>query len=261
MARYILCGLSLCFMCGCNTPDVGRSGSSIRIGESRFRLVREARFEGGNLFDLAIRAGMYTRKGSEYLPGAKRGTAFADGRLWYGSNGVGLVACDPNTKQCSIYYMQDQAVPGHHLGILFGDPDFIFFAYGYHADLPDVRPNLEVYSLRHKRFARIISVSTKDAKLGRSSLRPFLQSGRLVGNPPQMGWNDRRHAGKEMIELSEAGLAHPESIVLRDGVFELRYHESWGIEEFLTVLRFTEADLLDEFNQQAQNAFARAISQ
>lgn len=259
MARCLVYWFAACLMCGCTNVSTDANKRSVHIGESKFRLVREVPFERRDLFELAIQAGMYTRKGTEYLPGAERGAVSVGGRTWHGSNGVGLVAYDPQMKRYSIYYLTDRAVPGHHLDIVYADQDFIFFTYGYHPDLPGVQPNLEIYSLRHQRFACLVSVSTRSARLGRFSMER-LKAARPGMTPPQIGWNDQLHAGKEAVELSPAGLTRPDSMVLRGGVFELRYHESWDVEEFRTVLQFTKADIVQELDRQTSSMPAQTTA-
>jgi hypothetical protein len=239
---------------------VPRDETSVSLGESKFRLIREVNFQGHDLFDLAIQAGMYKRKGTEYLPGDERGAVSVGGKTWHGSNGVGLVAYDPHMRRYQIYYFQDQAIPGHHLDIVYADEDFIFFTYGYHRDLPDIRPSLEVYSLKHQRFACLAAVSTLNAKLGRFSMKT-LEATNPKMIPPSMGWDDSSHADKKSIELSDAGLFRPDSVVLDGEIFSLRYHTGWGIEEFLTVLQFKKVDLLKELDRVTSNKSMQVTSQ
>jgi hypothetical protein len=226
--------------------------SSVRLSPSEFRLIREVNFQGRDLFELAIQAGTYQRKGNEYLPGAERGAASAGGLTWHGSNGVGLVAYDPHMKRYYIYYLQDQAIPGHHLDIVYADDDFVFFTYGYHKDMPATRPALDVYSIRRRRFARVDSVSTRGGRFGFSAM-DALRKRNPGAAPPSVGWDDRPYARKDWVPLSDGRLCRPEGITLQDGVFELAYHTSWGVDEFVTAIQFTRSDLDQEFERLASN--------
>jgi hypothetical protein len=165
---------------------------TVKLIESNFRLIRELPFQGKDLFKLAIEAGMYKKEGQGYLPGDPRGAAKVAGRVWHGSNGVGLVANDPATGQWAIYYLQEKAVPGHHLSIVYADEDFIFFNYGYHAELPGVVPTVEVYSTKRNRFARIAAVASRDGKFGYFD-HEILQTRRPgdIG-PSSGGWDYRK---------------------------------------------------------------------
>ncbi|MFC1739582.1 hypothetical protein ACFL1G_11140 [Planctomycetota bacterium] len=191
---------------------------------------------------------MYKRKGNEYLPGSERGAVSTGGRTWHGSNGVGLVAYNPHMEKYQIFYLQDQAVPGHHLGIVYADDDFLLFSYGYHPELPNVSRALEVYSLKHHRFARIHAVATSDAKFGTFSMDRLKQVNPKAA-PPSIEWNDRWYARQNYVELSEAGLCRPDLVELRDGIFRLSYHTGWNIEEFATVLKLKKIDLASEFEK------------
>ena len=64
-----------------------------------------------------------------------------------------------------------------------------------------------------------------------------------------MAWDDRPYAGRDWVPLSQARLSRPERVTLRDGAFALSYHTSWGVEEFVTVFRFTKDDLDQELER------------
>ena len=219
---------------------------TIHLSSSKFHLIRQVHFQGHDLFQLAIQAGMYKSKDNEYLPGGARQTVSIGGQTWYGSNGVGLVAYDSNTEEYQIFYLQDKAVRGHHLDIVYADNDFVLFSYGYHKELPDIKAALEVYSLKCRRFARIDEVSTKGAKFGAFSM-DTLKRVNAKANPPSMGWNDLGYARHNFLELSEAGLFRPDSVKLENGIFRLSYHTGYNIEEFVTVLKFKKNDLVNAF--------------
>lgn len=230
--------------------------SKVRLAPSNFRLIAEVRFNGRDLFELAIAAGMYKRQGNEYLPGAERGAVSVKGRTWHGSNGVGLVAYDPQMQRYSIYYLQKQAVPGHHLDIVYADEDFIFFTYGFHKDMP-VKPALEVYSTQRRCFARIDSVSTEGGTFGHFDDDVLAQKKPGTG-PPQQPWDDRRYAKLDRVPLYDPEFGRPDRVTLQDGVFRLYYHASWGIDEFVTAIQFSKTDLDQELDKMtAKKADAR----
>jgi hypothetical protein len=225
---------------------------TLQLAKSDFRLIREVRFQGRDLFDLAIEAGMYKRKGTEYLPGAERGAVSVRGRTWHGSNGVGLVAYDPQMRRYAIYYLQETAVPGHHLEIVYADEDLIFFSYGFHKELPTIRPTLEVYSARRGCFARMAAVTSRGGKFGRSDM-DVLAAKKPGDIGPSMVWDHRPYAEKEWIPLSDGMLSRPQRVTLRDGVFTLWYNTGWDIDEFVTTMQFARADLDGELDKISSN--------
>ncbi len=252
MKRFFACTVVLTLATICLGADSQSTKSSVGLARSDFRLIREVRFQGRDLFDLAIEAGMYKRKGTEYLPGAERGAVSVSGRTWHGSNGVGLVAYDIHMKQYAIYYLQDMAVPGHHLEIVYSDNDFIFFSYGSHRDIPTVKPALEVYSVTHNGFARIEAVATRGGRFGRSDL-DALDAKRPDDIGPSIGWDHRHYAEKNWVSLSDAGMFRPERVTLQNDVFTLWYHTSWDIDEFVTALHFKKNDLQQKFENMTSN--------
>ncbi len=226
---------------------------TIRLAESGFRLVREVRFQGRDLFDLAIEAGMYERKGREHLPGGEQGAVFAGGRTWHGSNGVGLVAYDPNRKRYAIYYFQDTAVPGQHLNIVYSDHDIIMFANSPHREIPDVKPSLEVYSVKHDRFARVEEISTQGARWGRSDMAALAaRKPGLIG--PSVWWDHTGYSEDKWISITEASLCRPERVTHHDDVITLEYHTGWGVDEFVTALQFRRSDLIKAIDKMAIEA-------
>jgi hypothetical protein len=215
-------------------------------------MIRDVHYPGRDLFELAIAAGMYKRKGTEYLPGGERGAVSVRGRTWHGSDGVGLVAYDPQMHRYAIYYLQEAAVPGHHLEILYADDDLIFFSYGSHEDMPTVEPALEVYSVKRDRFARIEAVTTRSGKFGRFDMDALAV--KKPGNiGPSMGWDHRHYREKDWVPLSDGKLFHPQRVTLRDGVFTLWYHTDWDIEEFVTAIHLAARDLCQELDGIASN--------
>jgi hypothetical protein len=244
MRRLLSCGMALVLANACLAENAVPAPSSVRLSRSDFRLIREVDYAGRDLFELAIQAGMYTRKDNEYLPGGERGAVSVGGRTWHGSNGVGLVCYDPTMKRYSLFYLQGQAVPGHHLEILYADEDYLFFAYGYHRDLPAIRPTVELYAIKQRRFARIESISTRGGKFGSSESLP-------PNSPVSMGWDDRPLAGKDWVTLTDARLFAPIRMVLRDGVFVLSYHSDWKIDACETSLQLAKSDVSGELDKLA----------
>ena len=231
----------------------GAEETSVEVSKSSFKPIAEyISYEGRDMFELAVRAGMYPRTGKGAIPHEERGALSAGGLTWHGSNGAGLVAYDPTMKRYSIYYFQKEAVPGHHLSLHYADGDYVFFSYGSHRGIPDVESALEVYSLKRRRFARIERVSTREAKWGKFS-QEVLRRNRtdIPGTAmPAMEWNDLGHSGKAWIRIQNtAYFSHPERMELVDGVYRLHYHRSWNISEFETILRFSKVDLDKELEK------------
>jgi hypothetical protein len=224
----------------------------VQLAKSDFRLIREVRFQGRDLFDLAIEAGMYQKKGTEYLPGAERGAVSVRGRTWHGSNGVGLVAYDPHMGRYAIYYLQETTVPGHHLEIVYADEDLIFFSYASHKEMPTARPALEVYSARRDCFARITEVTSRGGKFGRFD-RDALAAKKPGNIDPSVSWDHRLYAEKEWVPLADGMLSRPQRVTLRDGLFTLWYHTDWDIDEFVTAIQFAKDDLDRELDKISSN--------
>tara|TARA_R100000027_G_scaffold67523_2_gene66685 strand:+ start:1029 stop:1811 length:783 start_codon:yes stop_codon:yes gene_type:complete len=252
MRIWIQSVLALSLICLCHGKDPGKPTTTIRLSDSDFRLIRNVHFQGRDLFELAIQAGIYEKNGDGYLPGTERGAESVGGRTWHGSNGVGLVAYDPHMKRYAIYYLQDKAVPGHHLDIVYADDDLILFSYGYHKDIPALRPALEVYSVKRGSFAKLEAVSSSDGKFGRFDRR--ILAAEKPGNVgPSRGWNYTHLEEKEWVTLAENNLTRPQSVTVEGDVFRLWYNTDCEIEEFATSVCFLKEDLDRELDKIISN--------
>jgi len=252
MKWFLPCVLALIGVTVSWGEDNQFSHPTVRVEKSAFRLIREVNFQGRNLFDLAIEAGMYKRSGNEYLPGAELGAVSVGGQTWHGSNGVGLVAYDPHMERYRIYYLQDIAVPGHHLQIVYSDDEFIFFSYGAHRDLPTINPAMQVYSIKHDFFVRIESVSSLGGRFGYSDMAAL--ASRKPGHiGPSMGWDHRHFSEMAWISLTGERLCHPERITLEEDIFTVWYHTSWEIDEFVTTIQFNKSELQQKIENQISN--------
>jgi hypothetical protein len=169
------------------------------------------------MFDLAIAAGWYERRGNEYLPQDIRGLCRQGNRLWMGSNGVGVLAYDTKNRTWLRYSLQEAPVPGFHVTVLYGDEDYVFATYGYRKEVPTAEPSLHVYSTRQQRWLRIVAVPARDAlRLGTSEDLPKVA----------MGWDHRRFANEPYIPIggrATLSVPPPNKITRRpDGSFLLR---------------------------------------
>jgi hypothetical protein len=249
MTKLIACALALTLVSVCLAQEPNPAPSTVRLSASAFRLIRDVPFEGRDLFELAIRAGMYKRKGEEHLLGEELGAVYLGGRTWHGSHGVGLVAYDPHVKRYSIYFHQEQAVPQSKVLIVYADEDFLFFTGGgYDKTLETFRPSLDVYSRALNAFVRVDDVSTSGAKFGTFSHEALLKKDPKA-IPPAMGWDNRRLAQREWVDLTAARLHWPDRMVLEGEVIKLSYHVSWRVDEFVTTLQFKKSDFIKELEK------------
>ena len=252
MSRLILLAVTVTLLSPCHGVGEETAAATVQLEWSGFRLIREVQYKGRDLRELAIEAGMYSRDGSGYLPGAERRAAFSGGRTWHGISGIGLVAYNAHMGKYAIYYLQDKAVPGHHVDLVYADDDFLFFTHGFHKELPEVEPALEVYSVERDSFARVTAVTSRDGKFGYVDYRALAaKSPGSIG--PSMGWNHRALAELEWVPLSENLLFFPQRVTLHDGVYTLWYHTDWDVDEFVTALRFAKADLDRELDRIASH--------
>lgn len=219
---------------------------SVVLASSRFHLVATVSAGDANLFTAAAQAGLLPTDQAGSLTGSPRGTVVAGGRVWHGSNGVGLVSYDREQNTCRFYYLQERGVVGHHLKVPFADDDYVFLSYGARENLPGVAPALEVCSLKRDRFATICAVTSRGARLGSFSYEALRRID-PTSPGPQMCWDDRRWANTPLIDLVKASLWYPEAVACDSGAYVLSYHVSWGVPEFVTQLRFSKADLAAAF--------------
>ncbi len=198
------------------------------------------------LFDLAVSAGWFERTGDRYLPDDARGLGKSGGSLWMGSNGVGIVEYDLDDRTWSRHDVKSVPVPGHHMTLHYADDDYVFVSHGSHPAVTETSSSMHVYSVEHKRWWRIDSVSTKGAGLGRSPTWEECQ--RADVPPPAVGWDYTGYADQPYIPIPLPGFGFyglPERISFdsQEAEYVLEFNTSWGIEGVATRLEFRKADL------------------
>ena len=123
------------------------------------------------MFGLAVAAGWFTPEPDDgHLPNDIEGVGIGGGKVWMGSNGVGIIARDLRDGRWSRYDTKSKPLPGVHSVLLHADDHYVFaVSVGPSGDwrerLPDVRsaqqlgPALEVYSVRDGTWLRVRGVS------------------------------------------------------------------------------------------------------
>ena len=194
------------------------------------------------MFDLAIAAGWYERKGSEYLPQDIRGLYRQGSRLWMGSNGVGILVYDTKAKTWSRHSIQHRPVPGFHVTVLYGDADYVFATYGYSQEVPNAEPSLHVYSTTHGAWLRITAIPRRDA----------LRLGTSEGLRVARGWNHRRYVEQPFVPIGGVEtpeLAYPRRITRRPDGSYLLHSGDPNVESSWTDLVVRPDDLQAAFER------------
>lgn len=220
---------------------------SVILSATQFQLIKDnIEFNGDNLFMLAIKEGMYERKGKEYLPGDKVGKFNAGGVIWYGSNGVGLVSYNITTKKYTVFNYPGGFIPGFHIRVIYADDEYVFFRHGYEQDF---KPALIVYSTTKCRFMKISKITTCGGKFGSFSFIT-LKKYRPNSPGPSMTWDYSALKSMKYADLSKVhGLTGPTSIELTDSEYILKYNEDWKIDEFTTLLILNTNDIELQFDK------------
>ena len=126
------------------------------------------------MFGLAVAAGWFTPQPDDGpLPNDIEGLGIGGGKVWMGSNGVGIIARNLGDGRWTRYDAKSAPLPGIHSILLHADNDYVWAVSGgpsgdWRERLPDVRsarqlgPALEVYSLRRGTWLRVRSVPRED---------------------------------------------------------------------------------------------------
>ena len=126
------------------------------------------------MFGLAVAAGWFAPQPDDrYLLNDIEGLGIGGGKVWMGSNGVGIIARDLRDGRWSRHDAKATPLPGIHSTLLHADDDYVFALSGgpsgdWRERLPDVRsdeqlgPAVEVYSVRHGAWLRLVGVSRKN---------------------------------------------------------------------------------------------------
>lgn len=121
------------------------------------------------MFALATAVGWYTPLPDEdSLPDAIYSVAVGAGRVWMGTNGLGIVARDLRDGTWSRHDVKEQGLPGIRSTVYYADDEYVIgqsggASHGWKERLPNVRegdlgPALEIYSLRRNRWIRVRAV-------------------------------------------------------------------------------------------------------
>jgi len=236
LSTLILIGIGF----SCHNEIQESKHQSVILIDSDFQMIRsDIQFDGDNLFDLLAKEGLYKRKEGAYLPGDKVGVFQVGSIIWHGSNGAGLISHDQTTGLYTIFNYPDGFIPGFHIRIVYADYDYVFFYHGYEERHI---PSLLVYSQKKAEIRKIEKISTSDAQLGKFSWEK-LKATKPKANPPAMEWNDTHLKNKLYAVPSEDHLSNPSSIKHSHLHYILNYHEDWGIDDFVTRLYISKADL------------------
>ena len=130
--------------------------------------------EGGNApskiyqpYDLAARAGWHTKSDASDPNNNVWGLFESGGKIWMGTNGLGILGFDPRLSAWSRYDWQQQARPGVRTYLLFVDEKYMFFTS---------RGGIFVYSWKYQVCAQLaepldMRVDTSGYKNGSVYLR------------------------------------------------------------------------------------------
>lgn len=187
------------------------------------------------MFELAISAGWYERPSGTYLPNAIRGLHAQSGVLWMGSNGVGVLAFDTKSRTWSRHDMKDVPVPGHHVGVIYADSDYVFASTGWLEEVPTSKPALHAYSVKRGLWLGIDGIPSTDV----------VSLGSSEGLRVAAGFDYRPFGEEEYVPIGgerAIGLASPSEITCgEDGSYLLVYKHSSPVTRLLL-----RRDLLEE---------------
>ena len=109
------------------------------------------------MFGLAKAAGWFKPKDDEGgMPEATRGLFRVGNSLWMGSNGIGVAVFDLDHKTWSRFDLKSDVVAGDHLGVDYGDNNYVFITRG---EFPAV--SLHIYSVKQNRWLELKAISTE----------------------------------------------------------------------------------------------------
>jgi hypothetical protein len=126
------------------------------------------------MFGLAVAAGWFAPQPDDrYLFNDIEGLGIGGGKVWMGSNGVGIIARDLRDGRWSRHDAKAMPLPGIHSTLLHADDNYVFALSGgptggWRERLPDVYseeqlgPAVEVYSVRHGAWLRVVGVSREN---------------------------------------------------------------------------------------------------
>lgn len=187
------------------------------------------------MFALAIAAGWYERPSGTYLPDDIRGLHAQDGVLWMGSNGVGVLAFDAESRTWSRHDMKDLPVSGHHMGLVHADSDYVFASAGWLEEVPVSKPALHAYSVKRGLWLMIDGIPSTDA----------ISLGSSEGLHVAAGFDYRPFAEEDYVPIGgerAVGLARPSDVTCgEDGSYLLVYDHSSPVTRLLL-----RRDLLEE---------------
>lgn len=117
-------------------------------------------------FDIAIKAGWYLKpKKRTHLPSGMVGVFRQSDTLWMGTNGVGILSFNLNTRRWTRFDVKDTPVPGHHMWISWADDEYVFVDIAGHPEVPQEGfsiHSLDVYSIKKSVWLVIKSIPGPD---------------------------------------------------------------------------------------------------
>jgi hypothetical protein len=161
------------------------------------------------------RFGMHAlaRAANWYAPGEKNevsediyGLAGHGDRLWMGTNGLGIVMLNLLTGEWSRFDVKETPAPGSYIVfVYYADAKYVF-ASGAPPARVDGGPALDVYSLAHDAWSRVLAVP-------RTSVEKFATNRGLM---VEMGCDQESYATELYLPLAECGGFHPDRVVAID---------------------------------------------
>jgi len=165
------------------------------------------------MFGLAEAAGWFKPKEPGVgTPNATNGVFRVGNSLWMGSNGIGIAVFDLERKTWSRIDLKSSVVAGDHVGVDYGDDNYVFVTRG---EFPDA--SLHIYSVKQNRWLGLKAVSTE-------LVREFGYNTGMV----QVGVDHRVFAKQKYLPVNWT-LMYPHVTPTNNGesyLFEIRFGES-----------------------------------
>ncbi len=159
------------------------------------------------------------------------------------------------TMLCAQSVVTEFDSPGtRNVSVIHYDGRFLFLArnFGDHRDFHgNTEAGLFVHSKAHDRWLRILRVSTKDAKLGKSQSDDPEENKRLMKS--SVGWDFTAHTNKPWIDIplkTSGSIAFPDTIELATGDrYKMSFFTRWEMKNATTVLYVSRKDLSEQFDK------------
>jgi hypothetical protein len=165
---------------------------------------------------LAEAGGWYgAERGPDTIADDVRGLAGTRARVWMGTNGVGIVVLDVQSRRWSRYDVQWRAEPGRQNWIRYADDEYVFASGGAvsratAADDEQYDAGLQVYSIARDRWVRIAAVP-------RASVISLATN---RGLPVAMPCSQERYDRAAYVPLRECSAHHADRVVRHGDAYE-----------------------------------------